>query len=72
MIRKELGAYNKALLKKQEFLFLSKSDMATPAELKKKLAALKKLNPKAIAISLHDPESIKKVQKILNAIKKGK
>jgi len=72
VIRKELGMYHKALLKKKEFLFLSKSDLCTPAELKKKLAALKKINPQSIAISLHDAGSIKKVQGILNAIKKKK
>jgi GTP-binding protein len=71
-IRKELGAYNKALLKKTEYLFLSKSDLASPADLKKKLAALKKINKTAIAISISDPDSVKKVEKILNAIKKKK
>ena len=71
-IRKELGAYNKALLKKTEYLFLSKSDLATPADVKKKLAALKKINKTAIAISIEDPGSIKKIGKILNAIKKAK
>ncbi|MEK7077140.1 MAG: GTPase ObgE, partial [Patescibacteria group bacterium] len=111
-IRKELGAYNETLLKKPERLFLTKSDLATPEELKEKLKALsaiggsppetdgsrahasggKKIhphtkreevaqsghntsrsgmgvNPHAIAISIHDPESIKKLEKILNGIK---
>lgn len=71
-IRKELGAYNKALLKKPEQLFLSKSDAVAPADLKKKLTALKKLNPNAIAVSVIDDESITRVQKILNGIKKKK
>jgi GTP-binding protein len=69
-IRKELGAYNKALLKKTEYLFLSKSDVADSADVKKKLAALKKINKGAIAVSINDPESVNKVKKILNAIKK--
>jgi GTP-binding protein len=78
-IRKELGAYNETLLKKPERLFLTKSDLATPEELKEKLKALsaiggsapggKKIAPHAIAISIHDPESIKKMEKILNGIK---
>jgi GTP-binding protein len=72
IIRKELGAYNKELLKKPEFLFLTKSDLVTPTDLKKKLAALKKLNTKAIAVSIHDAASIKKVQTILNKLKHGK
>jgi GTP-binding protein len=71
-IRKELGSYSKELLKKPEYVFLSKSDLATEEELKEKLAALKKIDPKAIAISINDGESIKKVEKILNVIKAEK
>ncbi len=71
-IRKELGAFNKTLIRKPEYLFLSKSDNATPTEVKKKLAALKKINPKAIAISVLDDKSVEAVKKILNAIKKEK
>jgi GTP-binding protein len=71
-IRAELGAYNKALLKKPEHIFLSKSDAVTPAELKKKLAILKKLDPGAIAISILDDDSMKKVEKLLNKIQAKK
>lgn len=69
IIRNELGAYNKALLKKPEQLFLTKSDLATSKELKEKLLTLKKIDPRAIAISIYDLESIKKLEKILNGIK---
>ncbi len=72
IIRKELGAYKKELLKKPEYLFLTKSDLVPGAELKKRLAALKRVNPAAITASIHDPESIKKVEKILNEIKAGR
>ena len=71
-IRKELELYSKELAKKPEYLFLTKVDLTPPAELKKKLAALKKLNKKTLPLSIHDPESIKKLEKILNAIKKDK
>lgn len=71
-IRKELGIYNKTLLEKPERLFLTKSDLLTSAELKKKLAILKKIDRRAIAISIEDAESIKKVQKLLNEIKSAK
>ncbi len=71
-IRKELGAYREALLEKPECLFLTKSDLATPEELKKKLSALNTADPHAIAVSLHNPTSIKKVEKILNTIKAKK
>ena len=72
VIRKELGAYNPALLDKKEYLFLSKSDTISTAELKKKLAILKKINRAAIAISIHDMDAVEKVQKILNKIKDEK
>lgn len=71
-IRKELGAYNKALLKKKEYLFLSKSDMISPEKFKNKLVAIKKLNPSAKALSIHDFDSIERVKKILNTLIKAK
>ncbi len=69
-IRRELGAYSKALLKKPEHLFLTKSDVVDEKELKTKLAKLKKIDPKAIAVSIIDEESVKKVRALLNKIKK--
>jgi len=72
IIRKELGAHNKALLKKPERLFLTKSDLSEPKEINKKLSTLKKIDSRAIAISVNDAESIKKVEKILNSVKAEK
>ncbi len=72
LIRKELGAYKKELLEKPEHLFLTKSDMVSPEEFKEKLEALKKIDPKAMAISIHDYDSIEEVKKILNKIKDKK
>lgn len=72
IIRKELGAYNKSMLEKPEFLFLSKTDMVPAFDTKKKLAKLKKLNPKVSPLSIHDLAAVKKVQKILNDIIKKK
>jgi GTP-binding protein len=72
MIRSELEKYSPALLKKDEFVFLSKMDMVTPAELKAKLAALKKAKIKAVPISVLDDESLEQVKKILNTIKDAK
>ncbi len=71
-IRKELGAWNVALLEKPELIFLTKSDLVTQKELGKKLSALKKIDPDAMAISINDAESIKNVEKILNDIKDKK
>ncbi len=67
-IRRELGLYNKALLKKPEYLFLSKSDLLDAAELKKRLAVLKKLNPHVLAVSNAEYHIIKKLQKGLTGI----
>ena len=72
IIRKELGAYNKKLLEKREYLFLTKSDLSDEKTIGAKLKALKKINPETIAISVNDPESIKGVEKILNTIKSKK
>ncbi len=71
-IRAELGAYSKKLLKKPEHLFLTKSDVVDEKQLKSILAKLKKIDPKVIAISIIDEESLKKVQKLLNTIKARK
>ena len=67
-VRKELRVYNKDMMKKPEYLFLSKSDMIPIEKVKKKIAILRKLNKNAIPISIHDWESLEKVKKILNKI----
>ncbi len=69
-IRKELGEYNKELLDKPEYLFISKSDMITPAELEKKLKILKKTGKDVLPISIHDMDSLEAVKKILNSLEK--
>ncbi|MFA6407746.1 MAG: GTPase ObgE [Candidatus Paceibacterota bacterium] len=71
-IRKELGSYNKELLDKKEYLFLSKSDAVSEEALMKKFKALKKKNPNVVALSLFDDESIEKVKKILREVTKAK
>lgn len=59
-IRKELGKYDKTLLEKDELVVLSKIDTVDNAELKKKVAALKKVSGKdPITLSLFDDESVK-------------
>lgn len=71
-IRKELGAYSKSMLDKDEYLFLSKTDMFDAVTIKKKLVKLKKLNKTASVLSIHDLDSITLVQKILNKIAEEK
>lgn len=72
IIRKELGAYNETLLEKDEYLFLSKTDLIPAGDVSKKLAKLKKLNPSVLLLSIHDWESIERVKKILNGFIKEK
>lgn len=72
IIRKELGAYNKLLLQKEEYVFLTKADLFDAAEIQQKISKLKKINPTATALSLYDSTSINQVEKILNRIKDEK
>jgi len=72
VIRKELGAHNKELLKKKEYVFLSKSDEVSEEDLKKRVKALKSKKIDALPISILDPESIEEVKKILNRIQEEK
>jgi GTP-binding protein len=69
IVRAELEAFNPALLEKDEQLILSKADMIEPAELKKQLTKLKKLNKNVIALSVIDDESLAQVKKILNTVR---
>ncbi len=71
-IKKELEQYGKELLKKTEYVFLSKSDAVSAEEMKKKIATLKKVHDHILPISIHDWDSLEKVKKILNEIKLNK
>ena len=72
IIRQELGAYSKTLLDKEEYVFLSKTDLVSNVIAKKKLAQLKKLNSKTSLLSIHDADAIAGVEKVLNKIIKQK
>jgi len=72
VIKKELASFDKELGKKQEYLFLSKSDLISEKEVKEKIKKLQKLNKKAVAISVIDDKTLEKVKKILNMIKDTK
>jgi len=68
-IEKELEDYNPQLLKKEEYIFITKSDLVDSDVLKEKI---KKFKKKAVPISIYDYDSIEKVKKILNQIMKQK
>ena len=72
IIRNELGAYNKELLDKTEYIFLSKADLANKDELAQKLKKLKELNKEVIPISVIDDKTIAQVEKLLREIIKQK
>ena len=72
IIRRELGAYNKELLQKQEYVFICKSDLVDKPELRQKLGKLKKIGITAVPISIIDDESIKSVEAILRKLIKQK
>jgi len=73
IIRQELEAHNKEILNKQEYVFLSKSDMVTKVELQKKIAALQKISSitTVTPITIYDEDDLKEVKKILNLLKKN-
>jgi GTP-binding protein len=71
-VRGELGKWNKELLKKTEYVFVSRADNVDATTLKKKVAALKKLNKKTLSLSVIDDESVKGVKAILAKIEKEK
>lgn len=64
--REELGTYNKLLLEKPEYLFISKKDLVSSEIINKLLKALKELNENTAAISIFDRDSIEFVEKILD------
>ncbi|MDO8495131.1 MAG: GTPase ObgE [bacterium] len=72
IVRQELKNYSEALAGKEEYVFLSKSDLVSAEELKKRLAVLRKVNKNALPLSLVDEDSLKKIKEILNAIKTAK
>lgn len=72
IIRDELGAYNKELLEKPEYIFLSKADLLDKNEVVRKLNKLKKIGKETIPISVIDDKSINRVKEILRKIIKQK
>ncbi|MBI4101562.1 MAG: GTPase ObgE [Candidatus Nealsonbacteria bacterium] len=72
VIRSELEAYNKDLLSKQEYVFLSQADMADEKKIGEKIEALSGIGKKAVPISIIDDESMKRVEEILREIIKEK
>lgn len=64
-VRNELGAYNKMLLEKPEYLFISKKDLVSSDTIAEMMEKLRELNKNVTPISIFDWESIELVKKIL-------
>ncbi len=65
-VRSELGAYNKLLLEKPEYLFISKKDVVSSGIVVEAVGKLKELNKNVTPISIFSQDSIEFVKKILN------
>jgi GTPase len=72
IIRGELGKFNPELLKKEEWIIVSKTDEKSSEEVKKIVNKLKKKNPRVISLSLLDDKSVEGLKKVLNEIKRDK
>lgn len=67
-VRTEFEKYNPQLLEKREIIILTKTDLITPAELKKKIKLLKKINKSIIAVSILDDKSLDKLRSTIEKI----
>jgi len=65
-VRAELKTYNKALLNKPEYIFISKSDTVDKNVIENIKNDFKKLGKEVLAISIIDFDSLDNIKKILN------
>lgn len=71
-IRKELGAYDKSLLEKDEIVVLTKTDVADKKAIDKAIKDFEKLGKPVLTLSLYDDASVKVFMKELAKLLKGK
>ncbi len=71
-IRNELEVYNKELLLKPEYVFLTKADLLSEKDIEKKVDLLKKTGKEVRVISIIDEKSLKLVEGLLREIIKQK
>ena len=65
-VRRELKAYNRTLLEKPEYIFISKDDMASIEVVEDIVGKFKKINKEVVPISILNPQSINHVKKVLD------
>ena len=71
-IRKELGAYDKSMLEKDEIIVLTKTDMVTEKVVEKVKKEFEKLGKPVLTLTLYDDASVKVFMKELAKLLKGK
>lgn len=62
----EMKKYNSILLEKKQIILLTKTDLITFSEVKKKTKILEKIGTKVIALSIHDDKSLENLAEYLN------
>lgn len=72
VIKKELEIYNPELIKKPEYLLLTKTDTVDEKTLDILLTTAKKINKNVFPISAYDEKSLEPLKKVLNKIADGK
>ncbi len=65
-VRGELSKYDKLLAAKESYIFLTKSDLADAATLKKHMTALKRFKKPVLTVSIHNQEQLGEVKKLLD------
>jgi GTP-binding protein len=71
-IRKELGIFNPEMLKKPEWIIVSKIDEKTQEEVVTIVKNLKKINPQIVTLSILDDKMMKDIKKVLNDMENKK
>lgn len=65
IVSDELKRYSKDLTSKKEIIILTKTDLVGEKEIKEKIKQLKKLKKQIIPVSIHDWDSLQKLQEVL-------
>jgi GTP-binding protein len=70
IIRKELGAYNPELLKKQEYVIISKADTVSEERLKEVKKTLTTTKKEILILSVYDLDRMQAAKKLLDTIER--
>ena len=72
VVRKELKKHDEKLVRKPDYIFISKSDLLPPKKIKELIKKVKKINPHVMAVSIHDWDGVQDVRKLFHKIVKKK